>query len=110
MTDYPYDLGSYEQDGFNDVARGAQVWFDRGLNWTFAFNHEEAVKCFEKALEHDPNCAMAKWGVAYADGPNYNKHWELLMRSTSKTPSRGRTPRRRKRSRCSTAPRRGASR
>jgi tetratricopeptide (TPR) repeat protein len=77
MTDYPYDLGSYSRSVTTD-SEAAQIWFDRGLNWTFAFNHEEAVKCFEKALEHDPNCAMAKWGVAYAAGPNYNKYWELF--------------------------------
>ncbi|WP_299754995.1 tetratricopeptide repeat protein [uncultured Boseongicola sp.] len=53
----------------------AQRWFDRGLVWTFAYCHEEAVKCFSKALEHDPKCAMAHWGVAYAAGPNYNMEW-----------------------------------
>jgi hypothetical protein len=37
----------------------------------------EAVACFEKALETDPNCAIAHWGVAYAVGPNYNYPWEL---------------------------------
>ena len=55
----------------------AQRWFDRGLNWCFGYHHEEAVACFEKALETDPNCAMAHWGVAYAAGPNYNYPWEL---------------------------------
>ena len=37
------------------------------------YHHEEAVACFERALEHDPTCAMAHWGIAYAIGPNYNK-------------------------------------
>ncbi len=41
-------------------------------------DHEEAVACFEKALEHDPACAMAHWGVAYGIGPNYNKPWEAF--------------------------------
>ena len=50
----------------------AQIWFDRGLNWTYAYNHEEAVTCFRKALEYDPGCAMAWWGIAYASGPFYN--------------------------------------
>ena len=36
------------------------------------------MKCFQKALEHDPDCAMAHWGVAYASGPNYNVPWELM--------------------------------
>ena len=55
----------------------AQGWFDRGLNWCFGYHHEEAVACFEKTLETDPNCAMAHWGAAYAVGPNYNSPWEL---------------------------------
>jgi hypothetical protein len=41
----------------------------------FGFNHGEAIKCFKKALEHDPGCAMAHWGVSYASGPNYNLPW-----------------------------------
>lgn len=53
----------------------AQLWFDRGLIWTFAYCHEEAIKCFTEALEHDPDCAMAQWGIAYAAGPNYNMEW-----------------------------------
>jgi tetratricopeptide (TPR) repeat protein len=72
-----YDLGTYSRP-ITTASATAQAWFDRGLIWTFAFNHEEAVKCFRKALEHDPQCAMAHWGVAYASGPNYNLPWHLL--------------------------------
>lgn len=50
----------------------AQLWFDRGMALSFGFNHEEAVACFGKAIELDPKCAMAHWGMAYALGPNYN--------------------------------------
>ena len=74
MSDY-YDLGSYSRT-ISKATPEAQLWFDRGLNWTFAFNHEEAIKCYEKAFEHDPNCVMAKWGIAYALGPNYNLPWD----------------------------------
>ncbi len=73
MTDY-YDLGSYSRK-ISTPSPEAQLWFDRGLNWTYGFHHEEAVECFRKALEHDPDCVMAHWGVAYASGPNYNKQW-----------------------------------
>ncbi|MEJ2015085.1 MAG: tetratricopeptide repeat protein [Limibacillus sp.] len=72
-----YDLGRYSR-GITTSSPEAQLWFDRGLNWTFAYNHEEAVNCFKKALEHDPDCAIAHWGVAYAIGPNYNMPWELF--------------------------------
>ncbi|MFG3117541.1 hypothetical protein ACGF4C_24495 [Streptomyces sp. NPDC048197] len=56
----------------------AQLWFDRGLAWSYAFNHEEAVTCFESAAAADRGCAMAYWGMAYALGPNYNKPWEFF--------------------------------
>jgi tetratricopeptide (TPR) repeat protein len=70
-----YDLGTHGRP-VTTAAVEAQRWFDRGFVWTYGFNHEEAIKCFERALEHDPDCAMAYWGIAYAAGPNYNKPWE----------------------------------
>ena len=69
-----YDLGGYIR-AITTRSPDAQLWFDRGLNWVFAFNHEEAIKCFARALESDPGCAMAHWGIAYAAGPNYNLPW-----------------------------------
>jgi hypothetical protein len=74
--DYPYDVGSYSRK-VTTASADAQRWFDRGLNWCFGYHHEEAVRCFEKALESDPRCAMAHWGIGYAAGPNYNYPWEL---------------------------------
>ncbi|MGS4883415.1 hypothetical protein [Roseibium sp. MB-4] len=75
MSDY-FDLGRYSRPS-SDVAN-AQIWLDRGLVWTFAYNHEEAIICFEKALSADPACALACWGIAYAIGPNYNKAWDVF--------------------------------
>ncbi len=72
-----YDLGSYSRT-VTTSSPEAQLWFDRGLVWTYAYNHEEAIVCFQKALEADPDCAMAHWGIAYAIGPNYNKPWETF--------------------------------
>lgn len=69
-----YDLGAYIR-AVTTKSPDTQLWFDRGLNWLFAFNHEEAIKCFGRALETDPGCAMAHWGIAYAAGPNYNLPW-----------------------------------
>ena len=74
--DYPYDVGSYSRP-VTTASSAAQRWFDRGVNWCFGYHHEEAVRCFEKALEIDPSCAMAHWGVGYAAGPNYNYPWGL---------------------------------
>ncbi|HEU5422679.1 MAG TPA: hypothetical protein VFU72_03990, partial [Nitrolancea sp.] len=76
MADY-YDLGAHSWP-ITTISPEAQRWFDRGLNWTYGFNHVEARRCFERAIEHDPNCAMAHWGVAYAAGPNYNRTWAMF--------------------------------
>ncbi|MBP6995693.1 MAG: hypothetical protein KBB39_06080 [Phycicoccus sp.] len=74
---YDYDLGSYGRDVTTSNA-AARDWVNRGLVWTYGFNHDEAVVCFEEALRHDPDCALAHWGIAYALGPNYNKPWEFF--------------------------------
>ncbi len=81
---YDYDLGSYHR-AVTTSAPEAQTWFDRGLVWTYGFHHEEAIVCFERALELDPGCAMAWWGVAYALGPNYNKPWEFFDEAELRT-------------------------
>ncbi|MEM1264181.1 MAG: tetratricopeptide repeat protein [Pseudomonadota bacterium] len=72
-----YDLGTYSCK-VSTVSRDAQLWFDRGLNWVYGYNHEAAILCFENCLRADPNCAMAHWGIAYSIGPNYNKPWEAF--------------------------------
>ncbi len=71
-----YDLGNYARS-VTTKSPDTQIWFDRGLNWLFGYNHLEAISCFRKALEHDPECAMAHWGIAYGAGPNYNLPWHL---------------------------------
>ena len=50
----------------------AQKFFDQGLAYIYAFNHEEAVRSFKRAAELDPQLAMAHWGIALALGSNYN--------------------------------------
>jgi tetratricopeptide (TPR) repeat protein len=50
----------------------AQKFFDQGLRFIYAFNHDEAARSFQHAGELDPHLAMAFWGVAEAVGPNYN--------------------------------------
>ncbi len=70
-----YDLGTYRRSISTNIPE-AQTWFDRGLLWCYAYNHEESVRCFEKAAELDKSCAMAHWGIAYAMGCNYNRTWQ----------------------------------
>jgi tetratricopeptide (TPR) repeat protein len=72
-----YDLGTYRRT-ITTTSPEAQAWFDRGLIWCYGYNHEEAVRCFQKAAEIDSDCAMAYWGIAYAVGPNYNKQWKAF--------------------------------
>ncbi|MGO8793429.1 MAG: tetratricopeptide repeat protein [Candidatus Sulfotelmatobacter sp.] len=50
----------------------AQEFFDQGLRFIYAFNHDEAARSFRHAAELDPKLAMAYWGIAEAVGPNYN--------------------------------------
>jgi len=50
----------------------AQQFFDQGLRFIYAFNHDEAERSFRRASELDPKLAMAYWGIAEAVGPNYN--------------------------------------
>ena len=50
----------------------AQRFFNQGLTFIFAFNHDESVRSFKRAAELDPNLAMAYWGIALALGPNIN--------------------------------------
>lgn len=80
MDDY-FELGAFTFPVTTKSA-SAQTWFDRGLLWTFGYNHAEAVSCFERAIDADPGCAMAHWGKAYAAGPNYNMPWKLFDKKT----------------------------
>ena len=77
MSDNYYNLGTYTRPITTQSAQ-AQVWFDRGLMWCYGYNHEESVRCFQRAITHDDTCAMAYWGVAYAAGCIYNKKWEAF--------------------------------
>lgn len=50
----------------------AKMYFDQGLRLEYAFNHAEAIRSYEAALRHDPECAACYWGIALASGPNIN--------------------------------------
>lgn len=71
VTDPLDELGTHHR-AVTTTSAEAQRWFDRGLVLTFAFNHDEAVRCFEKALAADPKCAAAWWGIALCNGPHIN--------------------------------------
>jgi tetratricopeptide (TPR) repeat protein len=53
--------------------KDAQAYFDQGLAFLYAFNHDEAIRAFDRAATLDPDCAMAHWGVAISNGGHINK-------------------------------------
>ncbi|MEC8384800.1 MAG: hypothetical protein VXZ89_05305 [Candidatus Thermoplasmatota archaeon] len=71
-----YDFGTPANYAFaenitcsNDEAKKMYVEaFGHMLN----YNHEQAIACFTKCAELDPNCAMAWWGIAYCLSSSYN--------------------------------------
>ena len=44
----------------------AQRFFDQGLTYVYAFNHDEAIRSFRRAAELDPSSPMPHWGIALA--------------------------------------------
>lgn len=82
-------LGKH-QHPITTKSKQAQRYFDQGLTLCYAFNHTEAIRSFRGALKHDPDCAMAYWGIAYASGPHVNRPmdkddnvraWEALQKA-----------------------------
>jgi hypothetical protein len=48
----------------------AQAQFDLGVSQQHSFFYPETVKTFTRVAEIDPGCAMAYWGLAFAQMPN----------------------------------------
>lgn len=91
MFDYPFDLGigevtangvknnqfcllhmSVPSSATDEEKVAMHFWLNHGLVWYYAFNQEEAIKCFQKALDISPKCVFAHWGISISHGPNYN--------------------------------------
>jgi tetratricopeptide (TPR) repeat protein len=53
-------------------SKSAQQYFNQALNWAYAFNHNAAIRSYNQAALHDPNCPMPYWGIALANGPHIN--------------------------------------
>jgi hypothetical protein len=74
--DRPAKAALFERMGSHQrkitASADAQKYFDQGLIWMYAFNHDEAIRSFTHAAELDENCAMAWWGISLAAGPQYN--------------------------------------
>jgi tetratricopeptide (TPR) repeat protein len=64
-------LGGFHRRATTSSAE-AQKFFDQGMRFLWAFNHDESTRSFAKAAELDSNCGICYWGVALTVGPNYN--------------------------------------
>jgi tetratricopeptide (TPR) repeat protein len=64
-------LGSYSRKITTDSPK-AQRYFNQGLAFLHGFNHGAAIRSFQEAARLDPECAMAHWGIALANGPHIN--------------------------------------
>ena len=65
MKDY-FDLGDYSRNVSENTQ--CQMWFDRGMIWLFAYNHEEAISCFEKAIAADNEDILVKFKYWFVVG------------------------------------------
>jgi tetratricopeptide (TPR) repeat protein len=65
------EIGPHQRKASTSSAL-AQRYFDQGLTWAYAFNHDEAIRSFREAARLDPQCAMAWWGIALCNGPHIN--------------------------------------
>src|SRR5215813_11745916 len=43
-----------------------QAYFDQGLGYFYSYVWMEAARSFETATRHDPDCALAWWGLSRA--------------------------------------------
>jgi len=85
-------MGSHHRP-VSGATEEAQRCFDQGLAWTFAFNHDEAIRSYRAAARLAPECAMAWWGIALCNGPHINSPamspaqsaaaWEAIVRARS---------------------------
>lgn len=67
-------------EGFKGYSRSitaksdeARRWFNQGIQLLYGYNHDEAIRSFERAAAEDTTCAMAWWGSAYARGLHINR-------------------------------------
>ncbi|MEO5958275.1 MAG: hypothetical protein ABIZ49_01155, partial [Opitutaceae bacterium] len=64
-------LGSYTRK-ITTKSEEAQRYFNQGLALLHGFNHGSAIRSFQEAARLDPECAMAHWAIALANGPHIN--------------------------------------
>lgn len=79
---------------FTTSSEQANQFLVQAFIWLQSFNHDEAIRSFQEAARLDPKCAMAWWGISFAEGPNYNDpamsptrnkaSWEALQKAMAR--------------------------
>ena len=67
-----FDGLGHHQRAITTTSFEARDYFNQGMTWAYAFNHDEAIRSFREAARLDPYCAMAWWGIALCNGPHIN--------------------------------------
>jgi tetratricopeptide (TPR) repeat protein len=64
-----------------------QKYFDQGLGYFYSYVWMEAARSFETAAKHDPECAMAWWGLSRAiDAWGKGQHAPALIKAKELLP------------------------
>ena len=78
-VDADVERGALMYEGFGNYERlistdseSAQAWFNQGMQLMYGFNHDEAIRSFERAAAEDPSNPMPWWAIAYCNGININ--------------------------------------
>ncbi len=68
----------------------AQAFFNQGIGQLHGFWYFEAERSFRQVAMLDPNCAMAYWGMAYANLENRSRGAKFIVKATEKKASASR--------------------
>lgn len=67
-----------------------QAFFNQGVGQLHGFWYFEAERSFRQVAMLDPNCAMAYWGMAYANLENRTRGAKFIVKATEKKASASR--------------------
>ena len=67
-----FDTGPYKRE-ITTKSREAEVWFNRGLNWCYAFHHKEALRCFEKMINILSTVGVDPDHISCYNGSDFSK-------------------------------------
>lgn len=68
----------------------AQAFFNQGIGQLHGFWYFEAERSFRQVAMLDPNCAMAYWGMAFANIENRTRGAKFIVKATEKKASASR--------------------